>query len=825
MYRRTAYFEGKATRRMLNMRLHLERAAVYTYDSAGRRSKVIDALGHETSFIYDAAGNQTQVTDANGNATGFVYDSANRRTEVDYPDGSKDLTGYDALGRNVSKTDQAGQLTQFRYDALGRLVKVIDALNQETTYGYDERGNQTSQTDANGHTTSFAYDGMGRRISRTLPGGQIETMEYDIGGNLTAKTDFNGKRTVFEYDNLNRLVKKTPDPSLNQPEVTFTYTINGQRESMTDASGTTSYSYDERDRLTAKVTPQGTLSYTYNGAGQLGSIQSDHANGVILSYDYDALNRLAKVTDHRIANGYTTYTYDNAGSLAGYVYPNGVETNYTYNNLNRLTQMTVKHGTTDLASYAYTLGATGNRTQAKELGGRTVDYAYDALYRLTKETISGVTQAGQNGEIGYAYDPVGNRLSRTSTVSGIANQSFSYNANDQLSTDTYDANGNTTATDGKTYAYDADNRLTSQNGGQVQIVYDGDGNRVSESVGGVKTEYLVDTLNPTGYAQVLEEIDNGSVVLRYAYGSDLISQSLKTGSSWQTSFYGYDGHGSVRFLTDSAGLVTDRYDYEAFGNLVHQEGNTSNKYLYSGEQRDFSLGLDYLRARYLNIGSGRFISIDKASGDLFEPHSLHKYLYVRGDPTNKHDPSGLWTLAELSITTAVSQILQEIEYTTYYKSQVNFLFDATEFIVSYIEPGYRLEEIALLATANGLYDNVVANTYQLGNRMVTEGNIRIASARLGYTLNMSSFTKSLLKDSAFITADALALSNELLNGYSTWPDRVALAKKVDKIREAVTIVSDLLKELPDTLNGKQRSHIEQQKFAKNLAEVILFFIP
>ena len=588
----------------------------YTYDDAGRRTQVTDALGHVTQFVYDAAGNQSQVTDANGHVTAFVYDNGNRRTQVVYPDGTKDLTGYDALGRNISKTDQAGKVTQFAYDALGRLITVTDALGQVTTYGYDERGNQLSQTDANGHTTTFAYDGMGRRISRTLPEGQTEHMAYNAAGNLISKTDFNGKTTTYAYDELNRLITKTPDASLGEPAVTYDYTVSGQRAAMQDASGLSTYSYDTRDRLIEKATPQGTLTYTYNGAGQLDSIQSNHAGGVDLSYSYDALNRLAKVTDQGLGNANTTYSYDNAGSLAGYVYPNGVETAYTYNALNRLTDMHVAKAGADVARYQYTLGATGNRLSVAELSGRTVNYAYDDLYRLTRETISGVVTPTQNGEIAYTYDPVGNRLTRTSTVGGIANQAFTYNANDQLNTDAYDANGNTIGTDGKTYAYDGDNRLISQNGGQVRIVYDGDGNRVSKTVGGVTTQYLVDTLNPTGYAQVLEEIENGSVIRRYSYGSDLISQSLKVGSGWQTYFYGYDGHGSVRFLTDASGNVTDRYDYEGFGNLVNQEGTTVNSYLYSGEQRDVSLGLDYLRARWFKEPVGRFITSDILLGGL-----------------------------------------------------------------------------------------------------------------------------------------------------------------------------------------------------------------
>ncbi len=65
-----------------------------------------------------------------------------------------------------------------------------------------------------------------------------------------------------------------------------------------------------------------------------------------------------------------------------------------------------------------------------------------------------------------------------------------YHANDQLARDTYDANGNTTASSGVGYVYDFENHLV-QAGGGITIVYDGDGNRVSKTVAGVTTTYLV----------------------------------------------------------------------------------------------------------------------------------------------------------------------------------------------------------------------------------------------------------------------------------------------------------------------------------------------
>jgi YD repeat-containing protein len=57
-----------------------------------------------------------------------------------------------------------------------------------------------------------------------------------------------------------------------------------------------------------------------------------------------------------------------------------------------------------------------------ELSGRTVQYGYDSLYRLTSETISGA--ASQNGTIAYAYDPAGNRKSMTSSVPAVPAGTF-----------------------------------------------------------------------------------------------------------------------------------------------------------------------------------------------------------------------------------------------------------------------------------------------------------------------------------------------------------------------------------------------------------------
>ena len=136
----------------------------------------------------------------------------------------------------------------------------------------------------------------------------------------------------------------------------------------------------------------------------------------------------------------------------------------------------------------------------------------------------------------------------------------------------------------------------------------------------------------------------------YTYGLQRISQDQVVNGAWSVSFYGYDGAGSVRQLTNSAGAVTDEYEYDAYGNFFTKQGTTPNNYLYRGEQYDADLGLYYLRARYYNAGTGRFMSRDPENGSAFDPKTLHKYLYANGDPVNMADPRGREAMIESLFT-------------------------------------------------------------------------------------------------------------------------------------------------------------------------------
>jgi len=125
----------------------------------------------------------------------------------------------------------------------------------------------------------------------------------------------------------------------------------------------------------------------------------------------------------------------------------------------------------------------------------------------------GVAVPGLPAAVSSTHDAVGNRLSRVSTLPGVVSESSSFDANDRLTGDTYDANGNTVAGLDAGRAtlgcvYDFEDRIvaaTTASGASVSIVYGGDGNRVAKTVDGVTTFHLVDNQNPTGYAQVFDE--------------------------------------------------------------------------------------------------------------------------------------------------------------------------------------------------------------------------------------------------------------------------------------------------------------------------------
>ena len=631
----------------------------YGYDAAGRQIEVSDALSNITQYAYDKHGNRTQMTDAKGQIFNYEYDLEDRLVKTIYPDTTFTSTEYDARGRKVSETDQAGITTRYEYDGAGRLTKVIDALTQATAYTYDEQGNKLTQTDALSRTTSWTYDEVGRVLTRTLPMGQVETFTYDAVGNVLTRTDFNNQVTTYTYDNNNRTTSIAYNDGSSE---SFTYDNNGNRLSATNVQGTWSYQYDVFNRLSQETKPTGeVLEYSYDAAGNKTQMKVTYqdASTRIESFTYDVLNRLESVTDANL--GVTSYGYDANGNRESISYANGTSTTYDYDTLNRLINVSHYNGTGGLINvFAYVLDATGKRTQISETNGRVTDYTYDELNRLFTEVITDTLNGNYNAE--YTYDKVGNRVYQT--IDGIQT-ALTYDNNDRLTQMggehyTYDANGNTLTktidSDVVTYGYNAKNKMVSMGSlsTAASYQYNIDGIRIQKTEDSLDTKFLIDTNRD--YAQVVTETTSTEKI-NYTYGDDLVSQSRNATSS----YYLYDGLGSTRALTNDAGVVTDTYNYEVFGDTLNKTGTTENNYLYTGEQYDSNLDNYYLRARYYDQNVGRFTQQDTWMGNNSDPITLHKYLYANADPANTIDPTGNFGLASVGAANSIRSILTDVQ--------------------------------------------------------------------------------------------------------------------------------------------------------------------
>jgi RHS repeat-associated protein len=311
-------------------------------------------------------------------------------------------------------------------------------------------------------------------------------------------------------------------------------------------------------------------------------------------------------------------------------------------------------GPTTVASFGYTLDPAGKRTRIAEADGTNRVYGYDALDRLTRETVTGALSYAKT----FTYGVTGNRLTQVTTGTGAASVAYTYDLADHLKTEnatsyTYDANGNVTSKSGEaTYAWDFENRLVSvtmSDGTVVSHVYDVDGNRVKTTVTlpagagpAVVTNMLVDASD--GLSQVVAETDGAGALQAYYVraGNELLAvMRPQAGGTWATRHVHQDALGSVRALTDEAGVLADTRGYEAFGTMNVEAGSDPLPYRFAGEPFDATSKLAYHRARWMDSRVGRFAGMDPWGGDAQRPATLHRYAYGTNLPTNLVDPSGM----------------------------------------------------------------------------------------------------------------------------------------------------------------------------------------
>ncbi|MHB1769074.1 MAG: RHS repeat domain-containing protein, partial [Phycisphaerae bacterium] len=185
---------------------------------------------------------------------------------------------------------------------------------------------------------------------------------------------------------------------------------------------------------------------------------------------------------------------------------------------------------------------------------------------------------------------------------------------------------------------------------------------------------LVDTNNPTGYSQPIEQASTpGTPQITYVWGAQLISETYATGatipgvgtaSSPTTYYLVQDAHGSTRLITDANGNVVARYNYDASGNALGFSASTAfTTYLYSSMPFDAASGNYYDHARFYDSGTGSFTQADYGySGSLANPMSDLSYMLAGGDPINMLDLSGHdFGLASFEISFSIQAQLSSID--------------------------------------------------------------------------------------------------------------------------------------------------------------------
>ena len=602
------------------------------YDALGRVTSTVNGNNHASTTTLDDIGNV--LTRANAlptpSVTRYTYDDDNRVTQTQDPEGRITETTYDRVGhvktvttgvgtaaalttsydydlngRMVKMTDPRNNITQYGYDGAGRLTTLTDAAGGITHATYDDNGNLRTVQDPRGQTTSYSYDELNRPLTRVDANGQTWKTVYDANGNIVAQsvpgnTPAEFKVTNFTYDQLNRLTNVTyPDNSV----VSYTYDPNGNRKTMTDSSGTTSYSYDALNRLSSKTdTLTGkTVGYSYDGVGNVKTLT--YPGNQVVTYSYDEAERLNSLTDW--LGKTTSYTLNRAGQVTAALFGNGSTVERVFDGSGRQTSLINKQpGGTVISSHGLTLDGNGN---------------------ITNSTVQlPLPPALPNVNRAFTYDAA-NRLA---TVNGAAV--------------THDLAGRISSLGGDNYSYNDRDQVTAISGAHsASYVYNGAGHRLARTLGGESTRFVIDANR--SLPEVLAETDSAGNVLRnYVYGYGLVSQIDAANTA---HYYHFDPTGSTLALTNAAGVVTDSYAYTPYGETT-TSGSTVNPFRYVGKLgvMDDGNGLHFMRARYYRADVGRFLSLDALKGAPNNPQTLNRYAYATGNPVMLVDPSGLCSL-------------------------------------------------------------------------------------------------------------------------------------------------------------------------------------
>jgi len=466
----------------------------YTYESMDRLATRVDPLIRSESYQYDLAGNMTQFTDRKAQGTSYTYDALNRRTSVTYADASTTAYTYDAGNRLTQVVDSiAGTITRdydglnrltsettpqgsvgYTYDAAGRRTSMTVSGQPSVVYSYDN-ANRLTQITQGSSVVTYTYDAAGRRTSLTLPNAVLVEYSYDAAsrltginykqngttllGNLTYEYDKNGNRTKtggsFGRTGLPQAIGSTAYNAANHQttfgDKTLTYDNNGNLQTITDSSGTTTYTWNARNQLTGISGPGVSATFVYDA---LGRREKKTINGNLTEFLYDGVNPVQETSGTMVLANILTglgidefftrmdvpagttshFLPDALGSPVALTDSTGsVQTEYTYEPFGRTTLI----GAANTSSYEYT----GRENDATGLYYYRARYYHSGLQRFISEDplrlgkVFGSQQIGPMGSIGG----LDSRPTRSGIIDYLGDLA-GLPANDAIRTGTLDPN-------------------------------------------------------------------------------------------------------------------------------------------------------------------------------------------------------------------------------------------------------------------------------------------------------------------------------------------------------------------------------------------------
>ncbi|MCU0520969.1 MAG: hypothetical protein MUF84_09785, partial [Anaerolineae bacterium] len=298
----------------------------------------------------------------------------------------RDNPGVRAVLRET-RGEYAGRNWKFMtqvHTGVGYLDDYSELTFHTTSYVYDVLGNLTTVTDALGNVTTMAYDALGQKTSMVDPDMGAWAYAYDLAGNLTTQTNARGCVTAFTYDGLNRLTGKSYSGATGcaQPAVSYVYgqagygESLGRRTTMTDTSGSTTWTYDVRGRVIheAKTLSGQPTFHTYTTYDALDRVvTTTYPDGEGVTSGYNAATQPVSLS------GSSTYVsnavYMATGALAQIALGNGIATTYTTNSASgRLVGLQVA----DKLSLSYGYDRVGNVLRVDEQRGVTFGDSFDS---------------------------------------------------------------------------------------------------------------------------------------------------------------------------------------------------------------------------------------------------------------------------------------------------------------------------------------------------------------------------------------------------------------------------------------------------------------